>query len=68
MARNAHTPCDEPGCARSPARGDALFRVNPKGEAGIFMCKEHEAATWSDPRSGNGIVPWPAEPANRPNA
>lgn len=46
MSRNAYTTCDEPGCDRSPANGDALFRVNPKGEPGVFMCKEHEAATW----------------------
>lgn len=44
--RTAHTPCDEPGCDRSPADGHALFRVNPKGQPGIFMCEQHEAATW----------------------
>jgi hypothetical protein len=31
MGRTAHTPCDEPGCDRSPANGDVLYRVNPKG-------------------------------------
>jgi hypothetical protein len=41
MSRNAHTPCDEPGCDRSPFKGDILFRVNPKGEKGIFMCNKH---------------------------
>lgn len=47
MTRNGYTTCDEPGCDRSPANGDALYRVNPKGEKGIFMCKEHEKATWT---------------------
>lgn len=46
MARTAYTVCDEDGCDRSPANGDALFRVNPKGEKGIFMCREHADATW----------------------
>lgn len=42
MSRNAYTSCDyEGGCNRSPANGDALYRVNPKGETGIFMCAEH---------------------------
>lgn len=49
--RNAFTTCDEPGCDRSPAKGDALYRVNPKGEIGIFMCDEHEKATWTVPQS-----------------
>jgi hypothetical protein len=48
MSRNAFTTCDEPGCPKSPANGDVLYRVNPKGEKGIFMCKDHEAATWDD--------------------
>lgn len=47
MGRTAHTPCDEAGCDRSPANGDVLHRANPKGEPGIFMCSEHEAATWT---------------------
>lgn len=46
MGRTEQTPCDEPGCDRSCANGDVLYRVNPKGEPGIFMCKQHEAATW----------------------
>jgi hypothetical protein len=49
MGRTAHTPCDEPGCGRSPVNGDVLYRVNPKGEKGIFMCEEHEADTWKNP-------------------
>lgn len=44
--RNAYTPCDEPRCDRSPAKGDVLYMVNPKGEIGIFMCAEHEVGTW----------------------
>jgi hypothetical protein len=43
---NAYTPCAQDGCDRSPATGHPLFRVNPKGEAGIFMCADHEAGTW----------------------
>lgn len=41
MARNGYTPCDFEECKRSPVNGDALFRVNPKGEPGVFMCYEH---------------------------
>ena len=44
MGRTAHTTCDWPddgGCDRSPATGHALFRTNPKGEPGVFMCAEH---------------------------
>lgn len=48
MSRTAHTPCDyisDDGrqCDRSPVNGDVLYRMNPKGEAGIFMCEEHAA-------------------------
>jgi hypothetical protein len=39
--RTAYTPCDWPGCDRSPVDGWALFRVNPKGQTGVFMCSEH---------------------------
>jgi hypothetical protein len=46
MGRTAYTTCDEPGCERAPANGDVLYRVNPKGEKGIFMCDKHAAATW----------------------
>lgn len=45
MARTAYTPCDWPDCDRSPVDGWALFRVNPKGETGIFMCSEHAGAS-----------------------
>jgi hypothetical protein len=44
MSRNAYTPCDSPGCTRSPVNGDVLFRVNPKGELGVFMCEQHAFA------------------------
>lgn len=44
---NAETPCAEEGCDRSAAQGYALYRVNPKGEKGIFKCSEH--AGKSDP-------------------
>lgn len=40
--RTAYTPCDYPGCDLSPAKdGVALFRVNVKGETGVFMCPRH---------------------------
>lgn len=41
VPRNGYTPCAADGCDRSPATGDALHRVNPKGERGIFMCERH---------------------------
>ena len=44
VARNGLTPCAVDGCDRSPATGDALHRVNPKGELGIFMCTTHARA------------------------
>lgn len=37
--------CDETDCSKTVKDGP-LFRVNPKGQPGIFMCKEHEADTW----------------------
>jgi hypothetical protein len=40
-SRNAYTPCDKQGCQRSPANGYALFRVSPKGQPGVFMCRDH---------------------------
>lgn len=37
IPRHRDTPCAVDGCTvTSP-----LYRVNPKGEAGIFMCAEH---------------------------
>jgi hypothetical protein len=39
--RNGYTPCAVDGCECSVARGDGLYRVNPTGEAGIFMCEDH---------------------------
>lgn len=38
---NAYTLCAQDYCVRSPADGDVLYRVNPKGEPGVFMCREH---------------------------
>lgn len=35
--------CDEFGCDRTVQDG-VLWRVNPKGEPGIFMCGEHAKA------------------------
>lgn len=32
--------CQRDGCPRTVADGP-LWRVNPKGERGIFMCEEH---------------------------
>ncbi len=43
--RNGYTPCDWPGCDRSIVTGWALFRVNPTGQTGIFMCSEHAGAS-----------------------
>jgi len=40
-SRTGHTPCDTEGCDRSPARGHPLFRANPRGEPGIFLCDQH---------------------------
>lgn len=45
--RDAHTPCAWPGCTRAAARGDVLVRVNPKGEPGIWMCRD-DAAVYAD--------------------
>ena len=28
-------------CARGPAQNITVFRVNPKGEKGIFRCSQH---------------------------
>ena len=50
MGRNAYDPRDEDGCDRSPANGHPLFRVNPKGEAGVFMCSEHHDAVEREAR------------------
>lgn len=36
--------CDEWGCEKTVEDG-ALYRVNPKGRPGIFMCAEHRAET-----------------------
>lgn len=41
VPRTAYTPCEWPECDRSPVGGWALFRVNPTGQKGIFMCSEH---------------------------
>ena len=49
---NAYTTCAEDSCDRSPATGWPLFRVNPKGERGVFMCKEHAAEVHELQREG----------------
>lgn len=36
--------CAWPGCTRSAESGDVLVRVNPKGEPGIFMCRDDARA------------------------
>jgi hypothetical protein len=36
-------------CHRGPNTGHALFRINPKGEAGIWACETH--------RPPNHVVP-----------
>ena len=33
--------CDFPGCARTVDDGP-LYRVNPKGQPGIFECGQHD--------------------------
>ena len=43
--RTGYTPCDWPGCEHSIVNGWALFRVNPTGQRGIFMCSEHAGAS-----------------------
>jgi hypothetical protein len=40
IPRTQVTPCAVDGCGKT----DALFRVNPKGERGIFMCLQHARA------------------------
>lgn len=50
IPRTAYTPCAWDGCERSPANKDPLFRVNPTGETGIFMCAEHKTAVDAPPR------------------
>lgn len=41
--RNAMTPCAWPGCTRSPNKGHVLVRVNPKGQPGVYMCRDDAA-------------------------
>lgn len=47
---NAITPCAFDGCVRTVHEGFAFFRVNPKGEKGIFMCLDHakEVNAWAN--------------------
>ena len=45
MVRTGYTPCDWPDCPRTIVDGWALFRVNPTGQTGIFMCSEHAGAS-----------------------
>jgi uncharacterized Zn finger protein (UPF0148 family) len=47
---DAYTPCAYGDCERCPADGTPLFRVNPKGERGIFMCAEHKQIVDAPPR------------------
>jgi hypothetical protein len=51
------TPCAESGCEITP-QDAPLFRVNPKGESGIFMCREHEETTWNTTHEGTGTRTW----------
>lgn len=51
------TPCAESGCEITP-QDAPLFRVNPKGESGIFMCREHEETTWNTTRERIEIRTW----------
>lgn len=42
IKRNGYTPCAVDGCDQgSPGHPAALFRVNPKGQEGVFMCEDH---------------------------
>ncbi len=49
--------CDEYGCARTVDDGP-LYRVNPKGEPGIFMCKDHTIAV----NAYSARLDWEGEP------
>lgn len=33
--------CFHPMCTVSPANGGALFRINAKGQPGIWACRDH---------------------------
>jgi hypothetical protein len=49
--QNAYTPCNAEGCGRSPANGDVLYRVAPKGQIGPWACAEHveaERHAWAE--------------------
>ena len=37
--------CFFPGCDASMATGASLFRVNAKGQPGIWSCRKHRANT-----------------------
>lgn len=37
IPRTRETPCAVDGCGVT----EELYRVNPKGDAGIFMCRRH---------------------------
>lgn len=39
---NSH--CAEPGCPKTIDRGDALYRVSPKGTPFVGKCGEHAKA------------------------
>lgn len=41
--------CFHPMCSVSPATGGALFRINAKGEVGIWACRAHMAGTDAPP-------------------
>lgn len=45
--RRVGDPCDFPDCDVN----SALHRVNPKGEAGIFMCRPHVERSWEYQRT-----------------
>lgn len=65
--RTAYTPCDFQGCTRSPARDKIpLFRVNPTGETGIFMCAAHAAEVDALPREPSRIAGPAASPPDTP--
>lgn len=48
--RRAGDPCDFGDCEENKT----LLRVNPKGEAGIFMCRRHAEMSWEYQRWATG--------------
>lgn len=41
--------CFHPGCRASLADGDAMFRINSKGQPGVWSCRKHRKNTDAKP-------------------